>query len=98
VPFGLAPGGVYRAIPVTRDAGGLFSLGLGPTNPPTMIVAAEPSAIRWGRFLTSLVLLMPAFSLRRPPPPLVGTASSDGQRSPTTPRHPKVARRSQPRL
>jgi hypothetical protein len=24
VPFGLAPGGVYRAVPVTRDAGGLL--------------------------------------------------------------------------
>src|SRR5919199_2437110 len=47
-----------------------FGLGLGPTNPPRMNLAAETSAIRWGRFLTSLALLMPAFSLRCAPPRL----------------------------
>src|ERR687886_1783764 len=45
-----------------------FGLGLGPTNPPRMNLAAETSAIRWGRLLTSLTLLMPAFSLRCAPP------------------------------
>src|SRR5256885_1111847 len=49
-----------------------FGLGLGPTNPPRMNLAAETSAIRWGRLLTSLTLLMPAFSLPSAPPPLTG--------------------------
>ena len=31
-------------------------------------LAAETSAIRWGRLLTSLTLLMPAFSLPSAPP------------------------------
>src|SRR3982750_2888761 len=33
-----------------------------------MNLAAETSAIRWGRLLTSLTLLMPAFSLLSAPP------------------------------
>src|SRR5690606_38486579 len=35
-PLGLAPGGVYRAIPVTRDAGGLLH------HPFTLTAAAAP--------------------------------------------------------
>ena len=49
-------------------------LGLGPTNPTRMNLAAEPSGIRWWRFSPPLALLMPAFALvaapRRLPLPL----------------------------
>src|SRR5919199_1827355 len=55
-----------------------FGLGLGPTNPPTMIVAAETSAIRWDGLLTVLLLLMPTFSLPCPPPSLPGRLRGTG--------------------
>ena len=49
-----------------------FGLGLGPPNPTRMDLASETSAIRWGRLLTSLKLLMPAFALVWAPPSLTG--------------------------
>jgi hypothetical protein len=55
-----------------------FGLGLGPTNPPRMNLAAETSAIRWERLLTFLTLLMPAFSLPSAPPPLTGRLRCTG--------------------
>ena len=55
-----------------------FGLALGPTNPPTMIVAAETSAIRWDGLLTVLLLLMPTFSLPCPPPPFPGRLRRTG--------------------
>jgi len=45
-------------------------LGLGPTNPGTIIVAQETLLFRWERFSLSLLLLIPAFSLPNAPPDL----------------------------
>ena len=43
-------------------------LGLGPTNPGTIIVAQETLLLRWKGFSPFLKLLIPAFSLPRAPP------------------------------
>ncbi len=43
-------------------------LGLGPTNPGTMIVAQETLVLRWVGFSPTLWLLIPAFSLDSAPP------------------------------
>ena len=43
-------------------------LGLGPTNPGTIIVAQETLLLRWAGFSPALKLLIPAFSLPRAPP------------------------------
>src|SRR5665213_2814033 len=43
-------------------------LGLGPTNPGTIIVAQETLLLRWTGFSPVLKLLIPAFSLPRAPP------------------------------
>jgi len=45
-------------------------LGLGPTNPGTIIVAQETLLLRWQGFSPCLKLLIPAFSLPRAPPDL----------------------------
>ena len=46
------------------------SLGLGPTNPGTIIVAQETLLFRWTGFSPVLLLLIPAFSLPNAPPNL----------------------------
>ena len=43
-------------------------LGLGPTNPGTIIVAQETLLFRWAGFSPALWLLIPAFSLDNAPP------------------------------
>ena len=48
----------------------LHSLGLGPTNPGTIIVAQETLLFRWAGFSPALWLLIPAFSLDTAPPDL----------------------------
>ena len=45
-------------------------LGLGPTNPGTIIVAQETSLFRWAGFSPALWLLIPTFSLVTAPPDL----------------------------
>src|SRR4051812_30306706 len=45
-------------------------LGLGPTNPGTIIVAQETLLFRWAGFSPALWLLIPAFSLVSAPPDL----------------------------
>ena len=45
-------------------------LGLGPTNPGTIIVAQETLLFRWAGFSPALWLLIPAFSLDTAPPHL----------------------------
>ena len=45
-------------------------LGLGPTNPGTIIVAQETLLFRWAGFSPALWLLIPAFSLDNAPPNL----------------------------
>ena len=45
-------------------------LGLGPTNPGTIIVAQETLLFRWAGFSPALWLLIPAFSLPHAPPDL----------------------------
>ncbi len=45
-------------------------LGLGPTNPGTIIVAQETLLFRWAGFSPALWLLIPAFSLDTAPPDL----------------------------
>ena len=45
-------------------------LGLGPTNPGTIIVAQETSLFRRARFSLALWLLIPTFSLDTAPPDL----------------------------
>ena len=45
-------------------------LGLGPTNPGTIIVAQETLLFRWAGFSPALWLLIPAFSLPNAPPDL----------------------------
>ena len=61
----------------------LFSLALGPDLPRADQL--YPGNLRYsaGRILTFLSLLIPAFSLHAPPPPLVSTASPTHQCSPT---------------
>src|SRR6185312_12481663 len=59
-------------------------LGLGPTNPGTIIVAQETLLFRWAGFSPALWLLIPAFSLDSAPPALAGPASTPYQRSSTT--------------
>ena len=51
-------------------------LGLGPTNPGTIIVAQETLLFRWAGFSPALWLLIPAFSLDNAPPALTGPAST----------------------
>ena len=45
-------------------------LGLGPTNPGTIIVAQETLLFRWAGFSPALWLLIPTFSLPTAPPNL----------------------------
>ena len=45
-------------------------LGLGPTNPGTIIVAQETLLFRWAGFSPALWLLIPTFSLDTAPPDL----------------------------
>ena len=45
-------------------------LGLGPTNPGSIIVAQETLLFRWAGFSPALWLLIPAFSLDSAPPDL----------------------------
>ena len=45
-------------------------LGLGPTNPGTIIVAQETLLFRWAGFSPALWLLIPTFSLDSAPPNL----------------------------
>ena len=45
-------------------------LGLGPTNPGTIIVAQETLLFRWAGFSPALWLLIPTFSLPIAPPNL----------------------------
>ena len=62
-----------------------FGLGLGPTDPPWMSLAAEPLAIRGEGLSTFLALLMPAFALVRPPARFPPGLRGCARRSPTTP-------------
>ena len=50
-------------------------LGLGPTNPGTIIVAQETLLFRWAGFSPALWLLIPAFSLDNAPPDLTVSTS-----------------------
>jgi hypothetical protein len=59
-------------------------LGLGPTNPGTIIVAQETLLFRWTGFSPVLWLLIPAFSLDNAPPDLTVRLQRRYQRSSTT--------------
>ena len=59
-------------------------LGLGPTNPGTIIVAQETLLFRWQGFSPCLWLLIPAFSLPRAPPGLPARLHCSEERSSTT--------------
>ena len=59
-------------------------LGLGPTNPGTIIVAQETLLFRWAGFSPALRLLIPAFSLDNAPPNLTVQLQRRYQRSSTT--------------
>ena len=59
-------------------------LGLGPTNPGTIIVAQETLLFRWAGFSPALWLLIPAFSLDNAPPCLTAQLQRRYQRSSTT--------------
>ena len=59
-------------------------LGLGPTNPGTIIVAQETLLFRWAGFSPALWLLIPAFSLDNAPPNLAVQLQRRYQRSSTT--------------
>ena len=60
-------------------------LGLGPTNPGTIIVAQETLLFRWAGFSPALWLLIPAFSLDITPRDLTVPLRCGYQRSSTTP-------------
>ena len=60
-------------------------LGLGPTNPGTIIVAQETSLFRWAGFSPALWLLIPTFSLPHAPPNLTVQLQRREERSSTTP-------------
>ena len=59
-------------------------LGLGPTNPGTIIVAQETLLFRWAGFSPALWLLLQAFSLDNAPPNLAIRLQRRYQRSSTT--------------
>jgi hypothetical protein len=59
-------------------------LGLGPTNPGTILVAQETLLFRWAGFSPALWLLIPAFSLDNAPPDLAVQLQRRYQRSSTT--------------
>ena len=59
-------------------------LGLGPTNPGTIIVAQETLLFRWAGFSPALWLLIPAFSLPHAPPDLTIRLQRREERSSTT--------------
>src|SRR5665213_17286 len=59
-------------------------LGLGPTNPGTIIVAQETLLFRWAGFSPALWLLIPAFSLDNAPRVLANPLQRRNQRSSTT--------------
>jgi hypothetical protein len=59
-------------------------LGLGPTNPGSIIVAQETLLFRWAGFSPALWLLIPAFSLDDAPPDLAIWLQRRHQRSSTT--------------
>ena len=59
-------------------------LGLGPTNPGTIIVAQETLLFRWAGFSPALWLLIPAFSLDITPRNLTVSLRCEYQRSSTT--------------
>ena len=59
-------------------------LGLGPTNPGTIIVAQETLLFRWAGFSPALWLLIPAFSLDNAPPDLAIRLQRRYLRSSTT--------------
>ena len=58
---------------------------LGPTNPPRIIRAAEPSGLRWGGFLPPLYVTHPDIRTRQRSTAAYATASTPCRRSPTTP-------------
>src|SRR5215213_928367 len=60
-------------------------LGLGPTNPGTIIVAQETLLFRRAGFSPALWLLIPAFSLDNAPPDLAVRLQRRYQRSSTAP-------------
>ena len=66
-------------------------LGLGPTNPGTIIVAQETLLFRWAGFSPALWLLIPAFSLDNAPPNLAVRLQRRYLRSSTTPYETKPA-------
>ena len=59
-------------------------LGLGPTNPGTIIVAQETLLFRWAGFSPALWLLIPTFSLPHAPPNLAIRLQRREERSSTT--------------
>ena len=59
-------------------------LGLGPTNPGTIIVAQETLLLRRAGFSPALKLLIPAFSLPHAPPNLTVWLQCREERSSTT--------------
>ena len=76
--------GISTSCPSTT----LFSLALGPDLPRADQLYPGNLGYSAGRIPTFLSLLIPAFSLHVPPPPLAGAASPKRQCSPTN--HPKV--------
>src|SRR3984957_3351780 len=60
-------------------------LGLGPTNPGSIIVAQETLLFRWAGFSPALWVLIPAFSLYNAPTCLTTRIQRRYQRSSTTP-------------
>ena len=85
----------YRALQTIQDWYGNINplsiayatrLGLGPTNPGTIIVAQETSLFRRARFSLALWLLIPTFSLPHAPANLTIHLRCREERSSTT--HP----------
>ena len=62
----------------------LYCLGLGPTNPGTIIVAQETLLFRWAGFSPALWLLIPTFSLPHAPANLTIHLHRCEERSSTT--------------
>ena len=92
IPLGLAPGGVYRAIPVTRDAGGLlphrFTLTTRPRGPVAVCSLWHCPAGRPGLPLTTTLpcgvrtFLGATVVATRPPSRLVRRDKSSDQAQP----------------
>ena len=75
--------GWYRTVYLLSIGGQLLSCPLGPTNPPRIILAAEPSGFRWWGFAPHFSVTRSGIRTRRRSTAACASASPHRRRSPT---------------